>query len=234
MLGTLLNCAGILLGAMAGVIARGEIPPRRQLLLKLLVGLALVWVGLSSALSALTSGRWHYFGFLFLVLLVSMVAGRIIGRLLHLQSALNRAGQFAKEKLSSPSANAGLLAASILFCAAPLGFVGAVEDGLGNRFHALLIKGVIDGLAAFSFARMFGMRIVLAAVPVALLLGGISFSASAALPWLETHRLLDPIRVVCGFLVVYVALIVFEVKKVELGDYLPAIAVAPAVAWLFR
>jgi hypothetical protein len=33
---------------------------------------------------------------------------------------------------------------------------------------------------------------------------------------------------------VYVSLIVFEVKKVELGDYLPAILVAPALAYAFR
>jgi uncharacterized membrane protein YqgA involved in biofilm formation len=39
---------------------------------------------------------------------------------------------------------------------------------------------------------------------------------------------------VCGFLVVYVSLIVFEVKKVELADYFPAIAIAPFLAWLFR
>ena len=116
-------------------------------------------------------------------------------------------------------------------------FSGAWEDGLGNRsvnsVAPLAIKAVIDGLAAMSFARMFGARILAAAVPMLAFEGAIAFGASQAQPWLQQHGAIDSIHVVCGFLTVYVSLIVFEVKKVELGDYLPAIPVAATLAaWL--
>jgi hypothetical protein len=237
MLGTLLNTAGIALGGIIGLTARAELSARRQLLLKVVIGVALVWFGLKIALSALTAGDWRYFVRLFLILLASMIAGRILGRLLQIQKGMNHLGRLAKERLSSASRHPrdGFIAAAILFAAAPLGIVGAVEDGLsGNGYHPLVIKGVIDGLAAFSFARMFGWLVIPAALPMALLQLAISTGVRALAPWLHGHQLIDPIHVVCGFLVLYVSLIVFEVKKVELGDYLPAILVAPALAWLLR
>jgi uncharacterized protein len=233
MLGTLLNCVCILLGSLAALLTKREIPASRQLLLKLLIGVALVWFGLKIALTGLLSSDWRYFGKLFINLLVSMIAGRVIGKVLRIQAGLNRAGRYAKERLDSTDKNDGLLAATVLFCAAPIGIVGAVEDGLANEIRPLLIKGLIDGLAAFSFARMFGFRIVFAILPVAALQAGIAFGAQSMDPWLRAHGLIDPIHVVAGFLVLYVSLIVFEVKKVELGDYLPALVVAPALALVF-
>jgi len=35
-------------------------------------------------------------------------------------------------------------------------------------------------------------------------------------------------------LLVYVAVVILEIRKVELADYLPALAVAPLLAWLWR
>lgn len=233
MLGTLINSAGIVLGALLGLLLQRELSTRRQLLLKMLIGLALVWFGLGLAWSGLSAGDWRYLGKMFLILLVSMIAGRLIGKACRLQAALNFLGQTAKEKLNTGNRNDGLTAAIILFCAAPLGVVGAIEDGLAGRVAPLAVKAVIDGLAAMSFARLFGARVLASALPVLALEGAIALGVSHLQPWLQQHAAVDAIHVVCGFLTVYVSLIVFEVKKVELGDYLPAVPVAVALAaWL--
>jgi uncharacterized membrane protein YqgA involved in biofilm formation len=198
------------------------------------VGVALVWFGLKIALSALGAAGWKYGLKLFLILLVAMTAGRLIGRLMRLQKGLNRLGQMAKQKLSGSDRNDALLATTILFCATPLGLVGALMDGLGNVFAPLAIKGVIDGLATMAFVRMSGWRVMCAMLPMAVLLAAMTTVSHALEPWLRSHQLLDAVNVVGGFLVLYVSLIIFEVKKVELADYLPALAVAPALAWMFR
>jgi uncharacterized membrane protein YqgA involved in biofilm formation len=53
-------------------------------------------------------------------------------------------------------------------------------------------------------------------------------------PVLETHGLVDSINATGGLLVFCVALIILELKRLELADYLPSLAFAPLLAWLFR
>ncbi len=53
-------------------------------------------------------------------------------------------------------------------------------------------------------------------------------------PFLRTHALLDSVNAVGGLIVCTVGLVIFELKKVELADYLPALAVAPLVTWIWK
>jgi uncharacterized membrane protein YqgA involved in biofilm formation len=55
-----------------------------------------------------------------------------------------------------------------------------------------------------------------------------------AQPLLETHSLLASVNVTAGLIACTVALVILEVRKVELANYLPGLAVAPLLAWLFR
>jgi uncharacterized membrane protein YqgA involved in biofilm formation len=81
---------------------------------------------------------------------------------------------------------------------------------------------------------MFGWSVAAAALPVfvyqaTLTLVGAQFLA----PWLAQHHLTEPVGVTCGLLVMFVALVIFEVRKIELADYLPSLAIAPLLAWLW-
>jgi uncharacterized membrane protein YqgA involved in biofilm formation len=51
------------------------------------------------------------------------------------------------------------------------------------------------------------------------------------LPLLEPHRLVDPVNATAGLLIFCVALIIFEVRKIEVTDYLPSLVFAPLLTW---
>ena len=123
---------------------------------------------------------------------------------------------------------------TVLFCVAPLALVGAVQDGLLGQWQALGIKALMDGLATMAFARTFGWGSILAAVPVVSFQGTITLTARLVAPFLTAHLLVDSVNAVAGMLVFIVSLIILELKKVELGDYLPSLAVAPLLTWLWR
>jgi uncharacterized membrane protein YqgA involved in biofilm formation len=42
------------------------------------------------------------------------------------------------------------------------------------------------------------------------------------------------VSVTGGFIACVIALVIFEVRKVELASYLPGLAIAPLLAWLFH
>jgi uncharacterized membrane protein YqgA involved in biofilm formation len=97
------------------------------------------------------------------------------------------------------------------------------------------VKAVIDGLATLGFVRLFGWGAMLAALPVLAFQGTITLVCMQFLkPTLEVHSLIDSINATGGLLVFCVALIILELKRLELADYLPSLAFAPLLAWVFR
>lgn len=236
--GTLLNAGAILLGGIVGAATRLDIAAPRQQQLKILLGVATTFFGLKLVWIGLADGGVKDFFRQLLVVLVAMIVGHLLGRICRLQQGMNRLGQFATKQLERATkdrkrASDGLLAATILFCAAPLGIVGALEDGMRGYFAPLAIKAVMDGLASISFARMFGWTAMLAALPVAAFLSGLTLVGVRMEPWLDAHQLLGVFHASAGLIMTYVTLVIFEVKKVEIANYLPSLAVAPALMKLW-
>ena len=81
---------------------------------------------------------------------------------------------------------------------------------------------------------MFGGGTMLAAVPVFVFQGAVTLACSHYLePFLRLHGLLDSVNAVGGLLVCTTGLVIFEFRKVELADFLPSLALAPLLAWLW-
>ncbi len=135
----------------------------------------------------------------------------------------------------------GLNACAILFCAAPLGILGAVQDGLPTvagatgYYQVLAVKAVMDGLAMLGFVALFGGGAIVAALPVFVFQGTITLAVQVYLePFLRTHGLVDSVNAVGGLVVCTVGVVIFEIRRVDLADYLPALAVAPLITWLWK
>ena len=237
MTGTYLNVAGIVAGCLLGLARPKPLASATQFFAKttlgaltVFFGLRLVWLSFNgSAMQIL-----KHFG----VVLLALSLGKLIGQLLRLQKSSNRLGQFAREQLAARKpggANGfvpGFKVCTALFCAAPIGMLGAIHDGLSGYFAPLAIKAVMDGLAAMSFVSLFGWGVLFSAVPVLVLQGTISLAcARFLLPVLEAHGLTDSVNATGGFLVFCVALVIFEVRKVQVTDYLPSLAIAPLLTW---
>jgi uncharacterized membrane protein YqgA involved in biofilm formation len=235
MLGTYLNAAAILLGAVLGIVSKRDVPGRRQHQIKVLLGVGTALFGFQLLWKGLSTGTVSFFCYQFVIVVVAMIIGHALGKLARIQVLMNRIGHAAKVRLENAGANRsnaagdGFIAATLLFCAAPLGIVGAFVDGLSDFFPPLAVKALMDGLAAFSFARLFGWTAALVAIPVAAFLSGLSLLGQLAAPFLTQHGLTGVVLGTAGLLITYVTLIIFEVKKVELGNYLPCLIVAPAL-----
>ena len=174
------------------------------------------------------------------IVMLAMMLGKVLGRLLRLQKNLNRLGQFAKQKLAQARpdhpqrVSDGLLTCAILFCMGPIAIFGALADGLEGNWRILLVKAVMDGLAMMAFVKSFGWGALLAVIPLVAYQGTISICAHSLAPFLQQHALLLPVTATLGLLVFSIALIILEIKKVELADYFPSLVVAPLIAWLWQ
>src|SRR6266566_9695256 len=239
MTGTILNAAAILLGGIVGLTASKQPSLAHQTALKILLGAFTVYTGLSATWQAVNGSFVRVLKQLTIVLLALML-GNLTGKLLRVQKSLNRLGQYAKQKMSGarPATprrySEGFITCSILFCVTPIAVIGSLQDGLTSNFKTLAVKSVMDGLATMAFVTTFGWGAILSVIPLIACQGTLTLLARLAQPWLAKHSLLDPINATAGLLVFCVALIILELKKIELADYLPSLLYAPLLAWLWR
>lgn len=237
--GTLLNAAGILLGGLLGLALRRQFNPSTQIHLKNILGLLVIWVGLSTTWKSLGGGVLGVAKQMTIVVL-ALTLGRLTGRLLHLQKGLNRLGEYAKDRFSKASAGApqkwseGFITCTVLFCVGPMAILGSIQDGLVGKWQTLGIKAAMDGLATMAFVGPFGWGAILSAVPVVAYQGTLTLAARLLAPQLQNPALLDSINATGGLLVFCISLIIFELKKIELADYLPSLAWAPLLTWVWK
>ena len=80
---------------------------------------------------------------------------------------------------------------------------------------------------------MFGWGVLLVALPVLAFQGTITLLCLHGLkPFLEAHSLVDPVNAAGGLLVFCVGMVILDLKKIELADYLPSLIFAPILSWL--
>src|ERR1051326_2165328 len=239
MTGTILNAAAILLGGIVGLTATKPPSLAHQTALKILLGVFTVYAGLSATWQA-GNGSFPQVLRQLAIVLLSLMFGNLTGKLLRIQKSLNHLGRFAKQKIAGTRpgdprrSSDALVTCSILFCVTPMAVVGSLQDGFSNNFKTLAVKSVMDGLATMAFVTTFGWGALLSIIPVIACQGTLTLLSRLAEPWLTKHALLDPINATAGLLVFSVALVILELKKVELGDYLPSLAFAPLLAWWWR
>jgi len=238
--GAFLNALGILIGAIFGLALRRPLSARAQDFFRRALGAATIFFGLQLVWLNV-NGTFLSCAKQIFIALLALVLGNLLGKILALQKISNHLGRIAGNLIANAQTNPprksadGFKACTILFCAAPLGILGAATDGLSGCFYFLAIKAVMDGLAMTGFVKMSGWFSALSAFPVFIFLGAITFAVQFyAKPFLDSHNLIYPVNTAAGFIACAVALVIFETRKVELANFLPALALAPSLAWLLN
>src|ERR1043166_935294 len=145
MTGTFINAGAIVLGGLVAMMWKRQIPAQHQSAIKIAIGAISVYLGLKLAWTSLNGSIGQMAKQLGLVLL-AMAVGKLVGKVVGLQKLSNSLGQFATRTMEAAQTkrdfNQGFLAGTALFCAAPLGILGAVHEGLSDFSQVLVVKAI--------------------------------------------------------------------------------------------
>ncbi len=236
MTGAVLNAAGIVVGGIAALIARRPIPAIYQLALKIMVGVSAMWFGLKLTWSSINGSIAQTARELGIILL-AMTLGKMTGKLFRLQKLSNSVGQYASSVLAAPPADKrfadGFVMATALFCAGPLAVLASMQEGLSGFSPVFVVKAATDGLATYAFCATVGWGAIASAIPVLALEGALIRGVQLLEPFLRDRPwpLIDVINAVDGLLIFCVAMIILELKKIQVADYFPSLVFAPLLAW---
>lgn len=232
MIGTLINCAAILVGSALGLLLRKGIKQSMAQTVMQGIGLSVILIGLMGAIKTQNT----------LLVILSMVLGGVLGTLLDLDAKMNKLGAFAQRKLCKGAAEGstfakGFVTASLVFCVGAMAVVGALDSGIRGDHSTLIAKAALDGVAAIVFSSSMGAGVMLAALPVFIYQGGIALLGTAVAPLLS-NAVIAEMSAVGGLLIVGIGINMLLDKDIKVANLLPAILIPflyyPLYQWIVR
>ena len=228
MTGTLLNIATVLLGGTLGLIFGARIPDQLKATVISGMGLFTMAMGLQMFLNTENP----------LIVLGSLLLGTLLGEWWRIEDGLQNVGRLLEQRFSREGNDdsnkfvRGFLTASLLFCVGPLTILGSTQDGLTGDYNLLAVKSVLDGFASLAFASTLGIGVMFSTIIILLYQGGISLLA-AQLNSIVTPAMMNELTATGGIILLGLATSsLLEIKKIRVGNMLPALVVAPVVVWV--
>lgn len=229
MIGTFLNIATILIGGTLGLLFGARIPERLKTTVIAGLGLFVTAMGLQMFLKSENQ----------LIVLGALIIGALLGEWWKIEDRLESLGQSLEKRFSRDTETdsgskfiRGFMVASLLYCIGPLAILGSIQDGLTGDYKLLAVKSTLDGFASIAFASTLGVGVMFSSLVVLIYQGGISLLA-AQLSTIITDPMMNELTATGGVLLFGLAISnLLEIKKIRVGNFLPALAVAPLIVWI--
>lgn len=226
MKGTIVNVVAIFLGCSAGFILKSKFPEKIEKIIMQALGLASLLIGMQMAIKADN----------ILLVIFSLVIGGVIGEIIDIEAGLERFGERIKRKFKSNNTSErfveGFLTASLLYCVGSMAIMGAIKEGLSGNPDILYAKSLLDGVTSIAFTAAMGIGVLFSAIPVFLYQGGITLLARNIKDFLSPE-IINEMTAVGGILIWGIGFGLLGIKKIKVGNLLPAILVAAFLAAIF-
>jgi len=224
LLGTLVNGGLIIIGTLLGKLLR-RIPEGMKDTVMHAISLTVIVLGLEMGLKSNN----------FLIVILSLVIGAVIGELLHLEEMLEHLGQWLESKIGSNGTGSiaeGFVTATLIFVIGAMGIVGALDSGIRGDHSVLFTKSIIDGFTALILTTTLGMGVLFSFVPVVLYEGTIALFATQIdrfIPHELMNQFIAEMTATGGIMIFAIGLNLTGLIKIKVGNLLPGIVVATVI-----
>lgn len=234
-LGTIINVAAIVVAGLLGAGAGRLLNERMQDGLAKAAGACVLFIGMAGALQGMlaVSGAELVSGkSLFVV--ISIVAGTLVGEAIDIDALVRRFGEWLKRKTGNAGDRAfvdAFVTASVTVCVGAMAVVGAVEDGMMGDISILCTKAILDFVIILVMTCSLGRGCAFSAIPVGVFQGAVT-ALSVLIRPLMTDPTLAGLSLVGSILIFCVGINLVWDTKLRVANMLPAIIVAPLLTFL--
>jgi len=223
MIGTIVNVLAIILGCSVGLILNTKFPEKIGKIIIQALGLAPLLIGAQMALKTNN----------ILLVIFSLVIGGIIGEIIGIEEGLEKFGEKIKSRFKGGTTSErfveGFITASLLYCVGSMAIMGALKEGLSGSPDILYTKSLLDGITSVAFTAAMGIGVLFSTIPVFLYQGGITLLARLIKDFLSPE-IINEMTAIGGILILAIGFGLLEIKKIKVGNLLPAILVAGILA----
>ncbi|WP_264740004.1 DUF554 domain-containing protein [Cytobacillus firmus] len=220
LLGTLVNGLLIIIGTLLGKLLH-RIPENMKGTVMHAIGLAVMVLGLQMGFKSEN----------FLVVILSLVFGTVIGEYFALEDKLNKLGDWLESKIGSNgqgSISQGFVTATLIFVIGAMGIIGALDSGIRGDHSVLYTKSIIDGFTSLILTTTLGIGVLFSAFPVMLYEGLIALFATQIdrfVPQLLMDSFIKEMTATGGIMIFAIGLNLTGITKIRVANLLPGIVV---------
>lgn len=218
--GTIVNAVLIIIGSLIGRLLSG-IPETMKNTIMNGIGIAVVVLGIQMGLQSDN----------FLIVIISIVAGAVIGELFRLEDKLNQAGIWIENKVGGRGKGniaESFVTATLIFCIGAMAVVGALDSGIRGDHQVLYTKAIIDGFTAILLTSTLGLGVIFSSVPVFLYQGLIALFAQQIyrlIPPVLMDRFILELMATGGIMIIAIGLNIIGLTKIKAANLLPGLLV---------
>jgi uncharacterized protein len=227
LLGTLVNGLLIVIGTLLGKLFH-RIPESMKSTVMHTMGLAVIVLGLQMGFKSNN----------FLIVIISLAVGAMIGEFLALEDKLNKLGDWLETKIGtkgSGSISEGFVNATLIFVIGAMAILGALDSGIKGDHDVLYTKGIIDGFTSIILTTTLGIGVIFSAIPVVLYQGAIALFATQIdrfVPQALMDSFILEMTATGGVMIFAIGLNLTGMIKVKVANLLPGILVTGVIVTL--
>lgn len=241
--GVIANVITVLIGTAIGLGFGRFITERFRQIAFYALGLSTFAIGATMAIGGLMKADAAGSKYAVLVLVISLVTGGLLGEAIGVEAALERFGHWLRSvAVRIPVFKAaagegehqmveGFVVASLLYCVGTMTILGSLQDGMGSP-NLLYLKSLLDGIASIALASALGIGVGFSVVPIIIVQGGIALGAHALQPYLTTG-VISSMSMVGGTLILLIGIDLLGIKRLPVGNFMPAVVIAGVLGAFF-
>lgn len=222
MLGVLINVITVIIGSSIGLLFKKGIPEKVSHAAMVGLGACTVYIGITGSLS----------GENVLILIAAVVLGAIIGTLLNIDGGISALAEKVETKFKKDGSNVsiaeGIISATLLFCVGSMTVTGSIQAGLTGDNSVLNTKAMLDLVSSMMLASSLGIGVLLSAVAVFVIQGGLVLLAGMLAPVMSVSAI-NEMTCAGSILIIMIGTNLMGITKIKVADYLPAILFAPVI-----
>lgn len=224
LLGTIVNGLLIITGTLLGRLLT-RIPENMKATVMHGIGLSVMVLGLQMGFKSAN----------FLIVILSLVIGAVIGEAMKLEDKLNAVGDWLERRLGSKgegSISQGFVTATLIFVIGAMAIIGALDSGIRGDHDVLYTKAIIDGFTALILTTTLGIGVLFSAIPVMLYQGTIALFATQIdkfIPQALMDSFILELTATGGVMIFAIGLNLTGLTKIRVANLLPGIVVTAAL-----
>ncbi len=224
MYGTLVNVLAVIIGSIIGLIIHSRLPKKISDTAFHGIGLFTIVLGITMAIKTNN----------FLIMIVSIVLGSVLGEIVDIEKRINNFGEFLKQKLKTRNErfSEGFVTAFLLYCMGSMTILGSIEEGLTGIPDLLVAKSALDGFSSIVLAATMGIGVLFSFIPLLIYQGGLTLFASN-MQTVFTEVMINELTAVGGIILLGLGITILDIKKIRILNMLPSLVIVVILAYFF-